>query len=118
MNEISRYCRVLNVTPGETLEEVKAEYRDLVQIWHPDRFSENDRLLKKAQERLKEINLAWEYLCANGFQEGILTEPKEPLFTAPPPADAQSARGSASFPSKSRHFFWLSWLGVSVALVC
>ncbi|HEY3854901.1 MAG TPA: DnaJ domain-containing protein [Verrucomicrobiae bacterium] len=118
MNETSRCCRVLNVTHGATFEEVKAEYRDLVKIWHPDRFSENDRLRKKAQERLKEINLAWEYLCANGFQEGVLAEPQEDTFKESPPADAQSPQGPAAVPSQSRYVFWLSWLGVNAILVC
>jgi hypothetical protein len=77
MNEISRCCRVLHVNPGASLEEVKEAYRDLVQIWHPDRFSEKERLQNRAREQLKEINLAYDYLMAHAFHDGVLVEPAE-----------------------------------------
>jgi nucleotide-binding universal stress UspA family protein len=37
-------------------------YRDLVQVWHPDRYSYNPRLRSKAEEKLKEVNNAYELL--------------------------------------------------------
>lgn len=53
---------------GFTSEELKVAYRDLVQIWHPDRFGQNERLQQKAQQKLKEINEAnivlWNYLAS------------------------------------------------------
>jgi hypothetical protein len=83
MNEISRCCRVLGVKHGASLEEVKKVYRDLVQVWHPDRFAGNDRLRAKAEEQTKEINLAFEYLLANAFQDGILVDPSDESSTSP-----------------------------------
>jgi hypothetical protein len=77
MNEISRCCHLLGVKSGATIDEVKKAYRDLVQVWHPDRFSGNERLIEKAQEQLKQINLAYEFLVANAFQDGVLVEPPE-----------------------------------------
>jgi len=50
----------LDITPDATLEESKRQYRDLVQVWHPDRHSANERLQKKAEDKLKRINAAWE----------------------------------------------------------
>ena len=38
-----------------SLEEVQRAYRDLVQVWHPDRFTSNERLQSKAQEQLKQF---------------------------------------------------------------
>src|SRR5690242_639721 len=70
MNEISRCCRVLGVAHGASQEEVKKAYRDLVQVWHPDRFPNNERLRLKAEEHTKEINRAYEYLVANAFHDG------------------------------------------------
>jgi hypothetical protein len=37
----------------------------LAQVWHPDRFAGNDRLREKAEEKLKEINQAYEKLRRN-----------------------------------------------------
>jgi hypothetical protein len=93
MTEISRCCRVLEVKHGASLEEVKKVYRDLVQIWHPDRFSGNERLQIKAQEQLKQINLAYEYLIANAFQDGFLVEPAEVAVMAAPTTEGQAASG-------------------------
>lgn len=45
-----------------TKEELEQAYRDLVQVWHPDRYSYNPRLRKKAEEKLKEINNAYQIL--------------------------------------------------------
>ena len=32
----------------------------MAKVWHPDRFGHDERLQKKAQEKLKEINEAYE----------------------------------------------------------
>jgi len=47
-----------NVTP----EQLKQAYRDLVRIWHPDRFTHDPLLQRKAEAKLKEINEAYEQL--------------------------------------------------------
>ena len=57
---IERSIGILGVKPGASREEVNEAYRDLVNVWHPDRFAANPRLQKKAEERLKEINAAYE----------------------------------------------------------
>jgi len=64
MDDINRYYEILEVKSGASLEEVKRAYRDLVRVWHPDRFSHDPRLQEKAQEKLKEINDAYEKLQA------------------------------------------------------
>ena len=62
MNPIETYYKVLELEPGVPFEKVKVAYKDLVAIWHPDRFAHNSRLQEKAQEKLKEINAAYEFL--------------------------------------------------------
>lgn len=37
-------------------QQLKQAYRDLVQVWHPDRHTHNHRLQRKSNEKLKEIN--------------------------------------------------------------
>jgi hypothetical protein len=54
--------RVLGLHPGATLDEVKTAFRDLAQVWHPDRFPENDRLREKAMQNQMLINEAYAVL--------------------------------------------------------
>lgn len=53
---------VLALRPGATSAEIKEAYRDLVKVWHPDRFGDDQRLRQKAEAKLKEINEAYNLL--------------------------------------------------------
>lgn len=57
-------ANILGISPSATLNEIKAAYRDLVQVWHPDRFGHNPRLREKAQDTLKNINSAYSFLIS------------------------------------------------------
>ncbi len=59
---IRKALEILEIGPDATADEVKQAYKDLVAVWHPDRFSHNPRLRSKAEEKLKEANLAYETL--------------------------------------------------------
>jgi hypothetical protein len=52
----------LGLSPGASSKELKAAHRDLAKVWHPDRFHHDLRLQQKAQEKLKEINKAYDQL--------------------------------------------------------
>ena len=54
--------QLIGVRINATWVEIKQAYRDLVEIWHPDRFTHNERLRQKAEEQLKEINSAYDRL--------------------------------------------------------
>ncbi len=60
--KISRCIEILGLKSGASQEEVNQAYRDLVNVWHPDRFADNQRLQKKAEGKLKEINASYEYI--------------------------------------------------------
>lgn len=53
---------MLGLDPGATPEEVKIAYRDLAQVWHPDRFPDNERLREKAVRNQQLINEAYAVL--------------------------------------------------------
>jgi hypothetical protein len=84
MDEIARCYRVLGLEPCATLEEVKSAYRDLVNVWHPDRFAHNERLRSKAEEQLKEINRAYDYLLAHVGEGNALEKRVESCEPSPP----------------------------------
>ena len=62
MSDLGRYYEILGLVQGASSEEVKEAWRDLAQVWHPDRFPQNPRLRKKAQETLKRVNEAYDVL--------------------------------------------------------
>ena len=57
---IRKSFEILEIGADATEDEARQAYKDLVAVWHPDRFSHNPRLKKKAEEKLKEANLAFE----------------------------------------------------------
>lgn len=60
--ELTECYNVLGMSPSASPEELKMAYRDLAKVWHPDRFLHDPRLQEKAQEKLKEINEAYDQL--------------------------------------------------------
>ena len=57
-----RAYRILGISPGSSKKDVKQAYRDLAQVWHPDRFQHNERLHEKAQRNLTRVNEAYALL--------------------------------------------------------
>src|SRR3974377_158421 len=64
MSDINKSYEILGLNYNASIEEVKQCYRDLVKIWHPDRFPNDRRLQDKVQEKLKEINKAYDEVCS------------------------------------------------------
>lgn len=55
---------VLGLNEGASQEEIKKAYRELVKKYHPDRHTNNE-LKDLAQEKMREINEAYETLTRN-----------------------------------------------------
>lgn len=68
IDERERCLELLGLKPGASAQEVKAAYRDMAKVWHPDRFAHDPRLQEKAQNKLKEINEAYEALISGQFK--------------------------------------------------
>ncbi|MCK9418706.1 MAG: J domain-containing protein [Nitrospirae bacterium] len=60
MESITKYLHLLGLTEDASPQEAKEAYRDLVKVWHPDRFGSDLKLQKKADIKLQEINVAYE----------------------------------------------------------
>jgi curved DNA-binding protein CbpA len=73
---------VLALRPGATAVEIKEAYRDMVKVWHPDRFGSDPRLRQKAEDKLKQINKAYQILVSG-------SAPGE-THTAKPEGEARS----------------------------
>ena len=58
-----RECyRIHGITPDTSLDDIHQAYRDLVHVWHPDKYVNNPRLRDKAEKQLKQINMAYDIL--------------------------------------------------------
>ncbi|HKG96723.1 MAG TPA: J domain-containing protein [Pyrinomonadaceae bacterium] len=93
---------VLGVKPGVSNTELKAAHRDLAKVWHPDRFLHDPRLQAKAQEKLKEINQAYEQLLSGKTPRPV-----------PPPQQARQEQHAGTVPSRRGS----AWQGFVVALL-
>jgi len=58
-----KYYRLLNVRYDAPRSEIKQAYRELVRIWHPDRFPNDVRKQRIAHEKLIQLNEAYRMLC-------------------------------------------------------
>ncbi|HEX8492301.1 MAG TPA: DnaJ domain-containing protein [Pyrinomonadaceae bacterium] len=74
-DEREKCLELLGLKPGASAQEIKAAYRDLAKVWHPDRFAHDARLQEKAQNKLKEINEAYEALTTANFSRST-TRPR------------------------------------------
>jgi hypothetical protein len=61
--------QILNLPPDATEEQIRQAYLDLARVWHPDRFQSDARLQKVAQERLQQVNSAYQALKSRAFNE-------------------------------------------------
>ena len=96
---------MLGVKPGVSDAELKAAHRDLAKVWHPDRFVHDPPLQEKAQEKLKEINEAYEQLISRHKRR----------VTAPPRRSQQAASQDVRVPLK-RGVGWHWWIAVPFAV--
>ena len=55
---------VLGIKEGASEDEIKKAYREQVKKYHPDQYQDNP-LSKLAEDKLKEINEAYDYLMKN-----------------------------------------------------
>jgi len=74
---VKKSFEILRLKPDASVEDLKLAYRDMVNVWHPDRFLHNPRLKDKAERQLQEINQAYEialtFLSSNA-KDGLKEE--------------------------------------------
>jgi len=90
--QYDRWLEVLGLAPGATEEAVRQAYRDLVKVWHPDRFGSDARLREKAEERLRALNDAFTHLQDYRAPEPGPASPRPSGTAARAAAGAPSAR--------------------------
>lgn len=68
--DLREALRIFEIDEKATPAEIKQRYKDLVSIWHPDRHRDNPRRCSMAQEKLKQINAAYECIRSHFADRG------------------------------------------------
>ena len=112
--DLSKAYELLGVKPGVSNTDLKAAHRDLAKVWHPDRFVHDPRLQEKAQEKLKEINEAYDLLISGKTPRSV------PSPSSPPPSPSRPVETVYYAASETRRSTQRGgsgkWAGVSVLL--
>jgi hypothetical protein len=74
--------RILGVPPDATWKQLRQAYKSLVNMWHPDRFQQDTRQRKLAEEKTKEIIQSYQELAEYYKKSGAL--PQVTKATKPP----------------------------------
>jgi DnaJ domain len=94
MQGFEAHFQVLELDRTASLGEMKQAYRDLVMVWHPDRFGQNVRLRQKAEDKLKQFNEAYECLKQWYTHPGQSKKPSSGSATPSTPPTYTSSRSS------------------------
>ncbi|MEH2422559.1 MAG: DnaJ domain-containing protein [Nostoc sp.] len=79
--DLNHAYEILELEPGASPAQVKRAYRQLVKIWHPDRFLDQKQK-QEAEEKIKSINAAYNKLKSES--------PSEPLTSENPSSSSSS----------------------------
>ncbi len=92
---------ILECEPGCSEDEVKSSYRQLVKVWHPDRFETETELKHKATEKMKLINDAYQLLVRSFEQQRRKGEPAQ-----------QDAASNQSEPDEAEYKFKIDEISI------
>lgn len=94
----SSYYEILGIKASASKEEIKQAYKDLLNVWNPDRFADDPSLQQKAREKIKEIDDAYEKLILHSAKNSSQASPSQ---------DRSSKSGDGRV--KVGFFSWLLW---------
>jgi hypothetical protein len=128
-SEIIASYQILELEVGASLEQVKQAWRELVKVWHPDRFPNDAKMQRKAEDRLNKVNGAYELLSqfltsesgskSSSFAARYKTGGSSPEPTAgeatPPDSESSSQQSSSKI-----SFKWTKWkiFGIIILFIC
>ncbi len=90
----------LEIAPGCTWQEVRRAYKRLVKRWHPDHFHNDARAQFLANEKIKEINCAFDLLSVHYRTHGVLPDITK-TFESSLLGSAHSSYSPSDRPSRS-----------------
>lgn len=85
--DLQESLSVLEIPSGCSLNDAKASYRDLVRVWHPDRFQSDARLQRRCEEKIKRLNAAYHVVEAALANAPVV----QPVIVPPAPRPSAGA---------------------------
>src|SRR2546422_280855 len=111
-DEIRECYRLFELEPGAPVEAVKQAYRELLMVWHPDRFPDA-KLQKKATE--KTLALTESYQKITAYLSGNYSGSRPDVKASAATEESWRARGTAEL-SESGLAGFRGWLAIRVSL--
>ena len=71
METYKEYLKILELSENASLDDIKNARKELIKVWHPDRFENDENLIKRANCKTQKINEAYEYLTKNYSNEAV-----------------------------------------------
>ena len=68
---MDKFLRILELEPGASIEQIKAARKELLQVWHPDRFQHHPELAAKALQKTKRIHAMF-FDCFFAFRRDLV----------------------------------------------
>ncbi len=105
--------RVLGLEYGASDDEIKDTFRVLAKVWHPDRFESDKKLRTIAEEKLKELNSAFQLLTIPTSTQ----VPRDPSRGKPPsrPSEPPEPQTEQSQPKPQEQEPRTEWRSASAA---
>jgi hypothetical protein len=117
MDKRAEHLSTLGLSPGASWDEVNQAYKDLMRVWHPDRFQSDERLRKKAEEQAQRINHAMGELRKigkDGFERAT-TQHQRPTPKQAPPQHPRAASASSTSSQPRNEYAQASFNNYAVA---
>lgn len=102
----------LDLGADATEASIRAAYRMLIKVWHPDRFQNDSKLKQAAEEKLKEINSAYEFLLSSTGKRAPGERPKPTETHTAPSASAVQPPRTVTAMGRRSTFQWGAAIGL------
>jgi curved DNA-binding protein CbpA len=61
-NEYLKALKLLNLNVKSTEEEIKRKYKELAKVYHPDKYSNDDKKQEVAKRNFQKLNYAYDII--------------------------------------------------------
>ena len=89
---MATHYELLGIPRVASAERVKRSYRNLVKIYHPDRFPSGSKAHVEAEKRIREINIAYGVLSKPQSRANYDATLQEQTFSRPGPEPEHCTR--------------------------
>ncbi len=98
---LSEAYGVLELEQTASDDDVKRAYRELALVWHPDRFPADPRLQARGQEKLRDLNVAYDVIRTHRQRDTAGSETKPFVSHGEPvPVRVRSRERRAALPPR------------------